>query len=369
MLFEKTKIYGVNGVGGENPQLTRTDDATGLKYYKGKQEIESDFSLCYPWGMIHDVTDEFGNVFVKIPKFYSRVTKNPNGTYKYQISGIRYEGFSTLFIDGKGNEIPYVLIGKYEGSGSKSRIYSKSGKNVLGSILISGARNACRANGEGYQQFDFLLDGIIKHLFLVEFATTNCQSIMAGWTSGTAALITGHTDSVKTASGSCNTNHDVLCDNIHGDGLHACKYRGIENPWGNACIWIDGINIREEKIFICTDPTSYQSGIYTPPYFYVGDRVRKDGFVRTVTQFEKMPLIGYISEVIGMAGDGEQYYYDKYYCDYTFHKPSNGTTIFTGGHWTENGRIGLWFWNSMNNHATGNNTYIGARLCYKPIKT
>lgn len=367
MLFEKTKIYGVDGVGRENPQLIRTDDAKGLKYYLGLKEIDSDFSLCYPWGEIHDVIDEHGNVFVKIPKFYSRVTKNPNGTYKYQISGIRYEGFSTLFIDGKGNEIPYVLIGKYEGSGSTSQIFSKSGKGILFNIKIAEARSACKANGNGYQQFDFLLDAIIKHLFLVEFATTNCQSIMAGWTNttNTTSLHTGHTDNLSSPSGSCNTNHTGTCDTCHSDGFHACKYRGIENPWGNASIYCDGVNFQREKIFVCTDPNVYKSGEYAPPYFYAGNRVLENGLARSITMFEKYPLLGYTSDVIV----DQSTEYSTYYSDLNYARESNGNVLFSGGNWNEGSRIGLWYWDSSYNHSTGLDYRLGARLCYKPIKT
>ena len=51
---------------------------------------------------MYEVVDEHGNVFIRIPKFYTRITRNPNGTYKHQLSGYRYEGFTTLFVDGHG---------------------------------------------------------------------------------------------------------------------------------------------------------------------------------------------------------------------------------------------------------------------------
>ena len=101
MNIEKAKIYGVDKVGSSTPSaLTRTDDAVGLSYTVGTTDIVSDFDRCYPWSDMQEVTDASGNVFIKIPKFYSKITKNSDGTYKHQISGIRYEGFSTLFVDG-----------------------------------------------------------------------------------------------------------------------------------------------------------------------------------------------------------------------------------------------------------------------------
>ena len=131
-----TKIYGVDLVGSQDPNaLVRTDDAVGLNVTVGASEITSDFDNCYPWSDIEEVTDQFGNVFIKIPKFYSKITKNSDGTYKHQLSGTKHEGFDTLFKIGE-RELDYVMVGKYEGSGSKEMIYSKSGQKPLVQITM-----------------------------------------------------------------------------------------------------------------------------------------------------------------------------------------------------------------------------------------
>ena len=357
MLLEKTKIYGVDGVGQSSPSLTRTDAAVGLTYTIGASEIISDFSHCYPWSEMQEVVDELGNVFIRIPKFYTKVTKNGNGTYKYQISGCRYDGFSTLFIDGKGNELDYVLVGKYEASGSSAKASSKSGQTVLVNINIVDMRTACKANGEGYQQYDFLIDAIIKQLFMIEFATTNSQGIMAGWTSyeNSAAIITGHTDSVKTASGSWNANHESGCDTCNSDGLHACKYRGIENLWGNVYKWCDGINFVDEKVYICLDPTKYVSENNAMPYIYMGDRDMDGGYMSKVTPFEKFPILGYCTEAYGDES--------SYFCDYCY---SYGSVLCVGGNWNNDANAGLWSWCGGYGASLAGSD-IGGRLCYKPL--
>lgn len=89
MNIEKAKIYGVDKVGSATPSaLTRTDDAVGLSYTVGTTDITSDFDRCYPWCDMQEVTDAAGNVFIKIPKFYCKITKNSDGTYntKYRVS-------------------------------------------------------------------------------------------------------------------------------------------------------------------------------------------------------------------------------------------------------------------------------------------
>ena len=356
MLLEKAKIYGVDGVGQSSPSLTRTDSAEGLTYSVGASEIKSDFDKCFPWSDMQEVVDDSGNVFIRIPKFYSKVTKNANGTYKHQISGFRYDGFSTLFVDGKGNEIDYVLVGKYEASGSSAKAESKSGKTCLVNITLPGMRTACMANGEGYQQYDFLIDAIIKELFLIEFATTNSQSIMRGWTDGnSAALQTGHTDNVKTASGSWNTNHEEGDTGCNTDGHHACKYRGIENPWGNVWKWCDGITFSSDKVYICLDPTKYKSEDTNPPYVYMGKRNTGSGYITKIEYFDKFPLLGYATAL----GGAENTHYSDYYW-------SGGTVLCVGGGWDNGSRAGLWYWDG-DYDASVSDSNLGGRLCYKPL--
>lgn len=350
--IEKAKIYGVDKVGSSNPSaLVRTDDAVGLGYTVGASEIVSDFDRCYPWSDMQEVTDASGNVFIKIPKFYAKITKNADGTYKHQISGVRYEGFSTLFIDGMGNELDYVLVGKYEGSGSASKVESKSGKTVLVNITLDNFRNGCKANGAGYQQYDFLIDLIIKELWLVEMKTTNTQAVMKGFTAGSnsAAITTGHTDAVKTPSGSEESNTD---------GQHACKYRGIENLWGNTFTFCDGISFAAEKIYICTDPASYAAGKTAAPYIYHGNRPTSTGYITKVAPLDRNPLIQYATAA---SGGGSS----TYFADYVYYSAS-GVILLVGGIWSNDTSAGLWCWYG-NFSASIAYAIVGGRLCYKPL--
>ncbi len=346
--FEKAKIYGVDKVGSSNPAaLTRTDDAVGLNVTVGVNEIVSDFDRCYPYSDMQEVTDEHGNVFIKIPKFYAKITKNADGTFKHQISGVRYEGFTTLFVDGAGNELDYILVGKYEGSGSASRVYSKSGATVLVNITCDNFRNGCKANGAGYQQYDFLIDLIIKELWLVEMKTTNSQAIMYGYANGnSAAVATGRTDAVKTPSGSEVSNTD---------GKHACKYRGIENLWGNVYKWVDGISFSSEKVYVCTDPKSYAAGKTASPYVYQGDRAGS-GWIKTVAPLNRHPLIQYATVASGGSSS-------TYFADYA---NDGGSVLAVGGNWSYASYAGLWYWSGSCAPSYAY-SFIGGRLCKKPL--
>lgn len=344
---ELDKIYGVDLVGSASPSaLTRTDDAVGLNVTVGTSEITSDFDNCYPWSNIEEVTDGAGNVFVKIPKFYSKITKNADGTYKHQLSGTKHEGFDTLFKVG-AKEIDYVMVGKYEGSGSSSKVYSKSGQTPLVSITMDDFRTGCKAHGAGYQQYDFLIDLIIKELWLVETATTNSQSIMYGYANGNkSAISTGATDTVATPTGSPVSNTD---------GKHACKYRGIENPWGNIYKWCDGISFDGSSVYVCTEPTAYSAGKTPGLYQYYGTRASSDGNIKTVAPLKEGSLIQYVTAV---GGDESSYYCDSSY--------KGGTVLYCGGNWNYGTSAGLWCWAGSVSASVSGGDY-GGRLCYKPV--
>ena len=342
-----TKIYGVDLVGAADPHaLVRTDAAVGRNVTVGASTIDSGFDSCYPWSDIEEVTDKFGNVFVKIPKFYSKITKNSDGTYLHQLSGTKYSGFDTLFKIGN-REIDYVMVGKYEGSGSADRVYSKAKQIPLDNITMDDFRNGCKANGEGYQQYDFLIDLIIKELWLVEMATTNCQAKMYGYAkNNSAAINTGETDTVKTPSGSAESNTD---------GIHACKYRGIENLWGNIYKWCDGISFSGSSVYVCTEPTAYSAGKTTGLYQYYGTRASSNGYVKTVAPLAEGSLIQYVTAV----GADES----SYYCDSSL---QGGTVLGCGGFWGSYANAGLWDWYGDFSASTLG-SFIGGRLCYKPI--
>lgn len=355
-----TKIYGVDLVGSQDPNaLVRTDDAVGLNVTVGASEITSDFDNCYPWSDIEEVTDQFGNVFIKIPKFYSKITEFSGRKYWHQLSGTKHEGFDTLFKIGE-RELDYVMVGKYEGSGSKEMIYSKSGQKPLVQITMDDFRNGCKANGEGYQQYDLLIDLIIKELWLVEMATTNCQSIMYGYANSNSSQInTGTTDSVATPSGSPVSNTD---------GKHACKYRGIENPWGDIETWCDGISFNGLSVYVCTEPTAYSAGKTTEPYKYYGKRSEGHSYVKSFGPLTTGSLIQYnkwISEYVDSdTSDGT--YFSDYVWTHRTDAEGKGTILCCGGYMHYDTMAGLWCYDGSDT-ASYSSLSIGGRLCYKPL--
>ena len=174
-------------VGGATSALTRSRGATanaGL----GAFMATNDYDYAPIYSEITEVEDSYGNIFVRIPKFYIKKTPTATGMIrqisKYPIAG----GYLPwCFWDFANNaELPYIDIGKYNASLSTdgTKLESKSGKYPLVNKNIVEFRTLATANGTGYQQLDIHVVDLLQTLFYIEYATVDSDSIASGWTSG-----------------------------------------------------------------------------------------------------------------------------------------------------------------------------------------
>ncbi len=186
-------IYGVSWDKTSSPILTRTDNSIGLVAGIGidGQIVRNDFDRVQIFGEIHDVEDNYGNVFVRIPKFYIKKTDSPS-LKTWQISKTKYKGFYLpwCFWDfERSRELPYFDFGKYKASLSNDNrlesipeVYPLVNKNIVNFRTYAQANND--GGLKGYQQLDVHAYDVLQTLFYVEFATLHSQSIMPGYTSG-----------------------------------------------------------------------------------------------------------------------------------------------------------------------------------------
>jgi hypothetical protein len=188
-------IFGTYWDKSSNPVMQRTDAAAGLNAAIGidGEYVVNDFDKMPIFGEIHDVMDEYGNYFVRIPKFYIKKVDGPN--FKLvQVSKTRYPGFYLPFVfwDFANNvELDYFDFGKYKGSESADgKLESKPdkfpliNKNIVQFRILATANND-EVNGvTGYQQLDIHAVDVLQTLFTVEFATLHSQSVMPGFTAG-----------------------------------------------------------------------------------------------------------------------------------------------------------------------------------------
>ena len=178
---EKEKVYSVTwDLTKDTTKGKRGDDAVGM--VAGINGEKNDFDSAYPWKSIKRVTDENGDVFTRIPKYYEKFEVSES-KFTYSISPSARKGFhvAPAFVQGE-DEIPYIDIGSYEASIDKQgHLRSVSGvmPEVTGHTLDQ-YRELAEAGGN--QLFDWRGNQALQGLFLVEFANLDSQAIMSGET-------------------------------------------------------------------------------------------------------------------------------------------------------------------------------------------
>lgn len=186
-------VYGVSWDKGPNPVLTRTDKSIGMVANAGigNQIVQNDFDSTPLFGSIREVTDELGNVFIRIPTLYIKKTDGV-GVKSWQVSLTKRPDFYLpwCFWDFQNNRaLPYIDVGKYKASKSgANKLESKTNVFPLRKDNIVNFRTFARNNNtgglQGYQQLDAHVVDVLRTLMLVEFANLNIQSIMQGFTAG-----------------------------------------------------------------------------------------------------------------------------------------------------------------------------------------
>lgn len=214
LYVQKHDIYGVSWGKVASPVLTRTDDSAGMVAAagEGSAPVVNDFDTAQVYRDMHEEVDTYGNVFIRIPKCYIRKTDGANSK-TWQISRKWRPGFylPRCFWDfTNSRELPYIDIGKYNASLNAGKLESKSGTYPVVFTNIVNMRAYALANnvGElvGYQQMDIHVVDLLQTLFIVEFATLNSQSVMAGWTAGQ------YTATHLAVAGENNTNRIIVAN-------------------------------------------------------------------------------------------------------------------------------------------------------------
>lgn len=285
---EKTdkRIYGAYWDKTSDPTLTRTDDAEGLVANVGidGEYVQNDFDNLPIWGEMGEVTDEYGNTFIRIPKFYIQ-KKSGKDFYLIRVSKYPHAGFYLPYVFWdfeNGREFDYYYHGKYKASLSEdgTRLESKPDRYPLVSTNIVDFRNYALANNDeavsGYQQNDIHAHDVLRTLFVIEFATLHSQSIMRGFTAG--AYSNDHTATMTES----NTNR-VVVDNSTADAFVVGQTIVVGSERTNSSVMTDRtvveineVDANNKEIVFDGDPVDITTGDV------VASRGWKTGFSRDV---------------------------------------------------------------------------------------
>jgi len=275
-------IMGVYWDKSSGTQLTRTDASVGLISNVGVdgELVKNDFDRMPIFSEMHEVEDEYGNKFIRIPKFYIQKTGGKNHLIK-RVSKTRYPGFYLpwIFWDFTNNkELDYYDHGKYKGSLSgeaTNKLESKFGEqpsvndNIVNFRTYAENNNDATAGLTGYQQLDIHAQDVLETLFHVEFATLNSQSIMMGFVSGQYS--SSHTVTVAE-----NGANRVVVANSTADGFRIGQSMSVGTSTGNESVSVTAREIIDIAVYDTDNKSIEFDG--DPIDVAIGDVVANRGY-------------------------------------------------------------------------------------------
>ena len=264
-LVYEPRAYGATWDGSSTTQFSRLDDAAGFADPTpavGTGSGSSPFDDIMPWAGMKEfnvinnaiayekgVDSEFSrskyDTVVKIPKFWYKISAT-GSEWQVHIANGAMDGY-TLHPAFEGKDAIY--IGKYlAGEG----YVSKSAVSPIVDITRPTFRENARGKGANWDMLNIAAWSAVTMLYLVEYADWDSQSVIGkGYTSGSARINTGGTDSMTYHTGRPAGT----------DGLTSIQYRGIEDLWGNVEQWVDGINFKSAQAYYCTTRTDFEDDV------------------------------------------------------------------------------------------------------------
>jgi len=238
------------------------------------------------------------------------------------------------------------------------KLGSVVGYSPISYLKRSDARKIAANIGSNFFQEDFAMASAVQLLYLIEFGSFNSQNkIGAGITNVTDWVTYNNYCSLAKTGNSVSLGNGT--GNTAGSTSSATEktkyvsYRGIENPFGHIWKWIDGININNNAVYICNNPTNFADDT-TTNYTQIGTISNIAGYQKTLLQ----TLYGFLPLTVGSPADSSHYITDYYSQDVGWRIVEFGGRANTGAN------AGL-FQLACSDPSTSNNRGLGARLCYK----
>jgi hypothetical protein len=369
--------FTIGAVEGIHTEMKRCvmNDAGVVQYY-----LDPTDSTLKEDGSSANLDGTDGQVMVEIPKFYLK-KEYSSPTHTWKISSEAESGFTVhpAFVKA-GVEVDYRYMGAYEGIWYDDTISDYADPNnsdnlnpdisndKLGSIsgeypIVGATRAECRAlagnRGTGWHQQDWYLTSAVQLLFLVEYGNFNSQSEISAGNTQYGSWPTGGGNTRTNQSGLSNSDGNGSGGTSTGGGSTSdyCTYRGIENFWGNAWQWVDGIVVNANE----GDADGWYA---TNDYRDFLD----DDIIGHSKITSSMPGDGYVTDIVDTAsgfipsstGGSET----TKVADFFFDDNNNTDRVVrVGGSASVGGQAGAFFWDVFIDSASANRL-IGARLCY-----
>ncbi len=230
--------------------------------------------------------------------------------------------------------------------------------------LTRGEFRTLAANkGTPWRQGDFALWSAVQMLYLVENQTFFSQNVLgAGNTNGGyIASSNDQNDSPNTIAGQGDAIANGSTDTTSGAGVSAkpgtsfMKYRGIENFYGNANNWADGINVNVSgtgNVHFTNDRASFADNTAAGHILLTDSFPTSSAFIRDL-----LPVNGFFLSALN-AGAGST----TFITDQHFANASSNRVVRVGGSANTGASAGAFV--VLSSDVSGNRVRgVGGRLC------
>ena len=215
-----------------------------------------------------DLTGTDGQVVAEVPAFSVRYGYL-NGVHTREVrlgcsDSLIAQGFQPhpAFIKTDGTYKDAFYIGAYHTYDDAGTGSSVSGQTNTRSQTRATFRTEAEARGTGWHVLSYLELAAIQTLLVCEFRDYNSQKVIGN---GSDA---GTTYGVTTGQSDGDGNHSVNSTDNASDADDYMAYRGIENLYGRAWQFVDGINVYERVMYLSNDQTAFADNTADGYTFY-----------------------------------------------------------------------------------------------------
>jgi len=204
-----------------------------------------------------DLTGGAGQVMVEIPAFsvwHETVAAGSHKQHTFHLQkGVKTDGGYSVhpaFVKPDGSHRNFIYIGAYQGTGANGN-GSASGVNNTTHMTRAACRTACAGRGAGWHQLGYWEYSALQWLFYTEYQDMDSQRVL-----GNGAM-EGSVYVVNTGLSNGRGNRSESKYTSGGSNADYVSYRGVENFYGRAWQWVDGINVNDLVPYLCADPSKW----------------------------------------------------------------------------------------------------------------
>jgi len=299
-----------------------------------------------------DLTGTDGQVVVEIPAFSVRYGFL-NGVHTREVKigcsdALIAQGFQPhpAFIKTDGSYKDAFYIGAYHTYDDAGTGSSVSGQTNSRNQTRDTFRTKAAARGTGWHVLSYLELAAIQTLLVCEYQDYNSQRAIGN---GADALVTY---GVTTGQSDGDGNHSANSTDNVSDVDDYMAYRGIENLYGRAWQFVDGMNVYERVVYLTNDQTAFADNTSDGYEFYAQLPEGDSSY-----QKELHPLADVFLPSVVTGGSSTTYLADAF-------TTNTGWRVANVGGRANLGAFDGAFCLLLSNDSDSSGTSVGARLAY-----